>query len=267
MQSLQELQELLVESRKTAGKVPDKGSQLKAILNLLQSSVTKQEASSFFQNLIRAVQETRRDLTQKIEARLAEIRNGIDGKDGRDGKNGSVGPRGEKGNKGDKGNIGPTGPRGLKGDKGDPGKDIDLDTVDEIQNKLEDFDKKLSETRPAGGVFIGPSRGVFLFVDGEKKGLQNTLNIVPGTGVTLSYNRANGRNDITINATGSGSFNVLAATGTVDDSNTTFTFASEPVLVVVNGTSYRHGHGVTISSTSVTLDNPAGVGGDCYGLG
>jgi anthranilate phosphoribosyltransferase len=30
----------------------------------------------------------------------------------------------------------------------------------------------------------------------------------------------------------------------------------------VNGTSYRNGHGVTISGTTITLDNPVGTGGD-----
>lgn len=71
----------------------------------------------------------------------------------------------------------------------------------------------------------------------------------------------------TVAVLGGAGLSVLAATGTVDGSNVTFTFASTPTLVVVNGTSYRNGHGVTIVTTTATLDNPAGVGGDVYGLG
>ena len=50
------------------------------------------------------------------------------------------------------------------------------------------------------------------------------------------------------------------------NSNTSFTAASTPNIVIINGASYRNGAGVTISGTSVTTDNPVGVGGDIYGL-
>jgi hypothetical protein len=64
-----------------------------------------------------------------------------------------------------------------------------------------------------------------------------------------------------------GSMSILTATGAVDDSNVTFTFVSEPTLVVVNGVTYRHGHGCSIATTTVTLDNAVGINGDIYGLG
>lgn len=227
---------------------------------------TKGEVGRFFKNLLAAVQETRRDLHADIKARLAEIRQPEDGKDGRDGKDGKPGAVGPRGPQGDVGAQGEPGPAGLDGKDGKDGQDVDPEAVQAIDEKLEEFEKRLTQTKPSG-VFIGPSRGHFLYIDGEKKGLVNTVNLIPGTGVTLSYSRANGRNDITINASGSGSLSVLAATGTVDDSNTTFTFASEPTLVIVNGASYRHGHGVTIATTTATLDNPVGTGGDIYALG
>lgn len=70
-----------------------------------------------------------------------------------------------------------------------------------------------------------------------------------------------------VDASGSStSIVLLTATGTVDDSNTTFTFTSTPQIVVVNGMSYRNGHGVTIVTTTATLDSPAGTGGDVYGI-
>jgi len=59
---------------------------------------------------------------------------------------------------------------------------------------------------------------------------------------------------------------ILEATGTIDDSNTTFTFSSSPSLIVVNGAVYRNGHGCTIAGLNVTLDNPVGTGGDIYGI-
>lgn len=68
-------------------------------------------------------------------------------------------------------------------------------------------------------------------------------------------------------STSSGGLNFLTATGTVDDSNKIFTFASTPTIVVVNGASYINGAGVTIVTTTATLDNPAGTGGSVYGLG
>lgn len=58
----------------------------------------------------------------------------------------------------------------------------------------------------------------------------------------------------------------LTATGDVDDSNTVFTFAEAPLLIVQNGAMYRNGKGVTISGTSATLDYPVGIGGDIFGI-
>lgn len=59
---------------------------------------------------------------------------------------------------------------------------------------------------------------------------------------------------------------ILPATGAVDNSNVVFTFTSTPIMVVVNGSNYRNGHGVTIVGTTATLDSPVGTNGDIYGL-
>jgi hypothetical protein len=142
-----------------------------------------------------------------------------------------------------------------------------LQDLTETVGRVAELDTKISElveetkrlkSRPA----VGPGR-LQLYVNGAKKGAATILNIT-GSGVSYSY--ANGRNDVTITG-GSGSLSVLAATGAVDDSNTVFTFVSEPTLVVVNGATYRHGFGCTIATTTVTLDNPVGSGGDVYALG
>lgn len=158
------------------------------------------------------------------------------------------------------------------------------DTADDIRNKLElltgderlkaeaiqgleELTAKVSEVaaRPIGRG-MSPS-GPMLYVNGVKKGRAQTVNFVPGPGTTLTYAYANGRNDITITATGTGSFSILPITGgTINDSNKVFTFASTPTLVVVNGTAYRHGHGVTIATTTATLDDAPGAG-DVYAIG
>lgn len=231
------------------------------------------QVAAFFKQLIAAVQETRRDLTAKIEARLAEIRDGRDGKDGRNGVDGKDGRDGRDGKDGINGRDGIDGKNGIDGKDGSP------DMAEDVRNKLELLegeerlkleairgleeiiaDIKALKARPVGGA----GRALLqLYVNGAKKGAVQYLNI---TGAGVSYASANGRNDVTITGSG-GALSVLTATGDVDDSNTTFTFASEPTLVIVNGATYRDGHGVTISTTTATLDNPVGTGGDIYGLG
>lgn len=159
-----------------------------------------------------------------------------------------------------------------------------MDGPDEIRNKLEvlqgldrldksaikgieQIEEKVQEIslRPTGR--LGGAKGIGLYIGGAKKLLTaQQINLIAGSGIALTYAHANGRNDITISATGSVALTPIAMTGDIDDSNVSFTAASEPSIVIVNGASYRHGAGVTISGTSVTLDNPVGTGGDLYGL-
>lgn len=132
---------------------------------------------------------------------------------------------------------------------------------------IEAIEEKVKEIslRPVGRG--GGAKGIGLYIGGSKKLLTaQQINIIGGTGISVSYAHANGRNDITITATGSASLTPITITGTIDNSNVDFTAASEPSLVIVNGAAYRHGAGVTISGTTITLDNPVGSGGDVYGL-
>lgn len=93
--------------------------------------------------------------------------------------------------------------------------------------------------------------------------------VTAGTNVTITRN-ANG--DKVINATGGSGITVLAATGTIDDTNTIFTFTSEPTIVVINGASYAATSTVggtlawTNVGTTVTLAFPVGTGGSIYAL-
>lgn len=93
--------------------------------------------------------------------------------------------------------------------------------------------------------------------------------VTAGTNVTITRN-ANG--DKVINATGGSGTTVLAATGTIDDTNTIFTFTSVPTIVVINGASYAATSTVggtlawTNVGTTVTLAFPVGTGGSIYAL-
>ena len=59
---------------------------------------------------------------------------------------------------------------------------------------------------------------------------------------------------------------LLIPTGAVDDTNTTFVFSQKPSTIIINGQSYREGHGWSWSVLTSTLDTPAGVNGDIFGI-
>lgn len=113
--------------------------------------------------------------------------------------------------------------------------------------------------KPFLGTIGGGRVGLQVRSNGTKVGTKsNEVNFKTGFTVTL----VNGVPTITT-STG---LSVLTTASTINDSNVTFVFASEPTLVVVNGTSYRKGHGWTGTAT-VTLDSPVGSIGDIYALG
>lgn len=58
---------------------------------------------------------------------------------------------------------------------------------------------------------------------------------------------------------------LLDASGTIDNSNTTFSFAQKPKIVFVNGVGYREGKGWAWTNQQCVLDNPVGTDGDIYG--
>jgi len=286
--------------------MPNRTDQLKSILGLLQSSVTKAEMADAMKTLLTFVKEIKTTNTSEfsmMRSRISmfeqEVKDNVDTKltqkqkelmdacvkemnlmmQEHDAKMQEVDAKLESivdGKDADEEKI--------VADvlaKIPPPQELKLDDAVGVRNKLEtlkgderldksavrgidDIEKKVQEigSRPAGRG--GGAKGFTLYINGVKKLLTaQTINI---TGSGVAYNYANGRNDITITG-GAGSLSVLPATGSIDDANTAFTFASEPTIVMVNGAAYRHGHGVTIAGTNVTLDNPAGTGGDIYGLG
>lgn len=63
---------------------------------------------------------------------------------------------------------------------------------------------------------------------------------------------------------------ILNATGTIDDSNTAFTFTRQPSELVINGASYQQTGGAitwtwAAGTFTATLSSPVGIGGSIYG--
>lgn len=66
-----------------------------------------------------------------------------------------------------------------------------------------------------------------------------------------------------------GSFGIINVTGTVNDSNTSFTAATLPTLLNINGAFYQQTGGAitwSYSGTTITLSSPVGTGGQIYGI-
>lgn len=62
---------------------------------------------------------------------------------------------------------------------------------------------------------------------------------------------------------------LLTITGTINDSNVTFTAATEPGLLVINGGVYRTTGGAitwTYVAGTITLSSPIGTGGSIFGI-
>lgn len=77
---------------------------------------------------------------------------------------------------------------------------------------------------------------------------------------TITLDNPIGTGGFIRSAYGSG-ISVETPTGTVDDSNTTFTVANEPLYIVINGAQYFAGAGYSYAGGTITLDNPVGTGG------
>lgn len=70
-------------------------------------------------------------------------------------------------------------------------------------------------------------------------------------------------------ASASNGLTIITITGTVDDSNVTFTATTQPTLLNINGAFYQNTGGAitwTYVAGTITLSIPVGTGGQIYGL-
>ena len=195
---------------------------------------------------------------------------------------GDRGERGEKGEKGDRGEVGEKGESGIDGKDGlssigIDGKDGSPDTPDEIVEKVNAAKKKIAwrqikdvpdfskqDTMNQIGYVSGGANQMVIQNGGVRlSDYVQFLNF--GAGLTASY--SNGTILVTANTSGS----VLTATGTIDDSNVSFTFTSEPSVLIINGGTYRQtGGAITWSwveaTLTATLSSPVGTSGSLFGL-
>lgn len=150
---------------------------------------------------------------------------------------------------------------------------IDINAVaDKVKQELDlegDWKKKWNEikteiSRNKGGHHGGGFNNISSSGAVISTGL-DTLNF---TGATVTQT---GRT-VTVAVTPGGGFTVLPATGTIDDTNVTFTFTSVPTLININGSFYSSTSTVggtlvwTNVGTTVTLAFPVGSGGSIFGI-
>lgn len=67
----------------------------------------------------------------------------------------------------------------------------------------------------------------------------------------------------------SGGFSVIAVSGTINDSNTSFSAATQPTLLNINGAFYQKTGGTitwTYAGTAITTSSPVGTGGSIFGV-
>lgn len=102
-----------------------------------------------------------------------------------------------------------------------------------------DLKKEVERIKKDGGKGVvsvaGNVNGVDIYVDGVFKATSRYLNFIAGSGMVISQTNIGERTDILFSASSSSTFTKLDATGTVDGSNTAFTFTTAPQIIVVDG--------------------------------
>ena len=186
----------------------------------------------------------------------------------------------ERGLKGERGVQGPEGKRGQNGKDGYiPVKGLDYFTSEEINEIVFKVLSKIKQPKdgispdinaivssvlqkikiPENTENVKKSELIAFLKRGGFRGGGDT--VAAGSGITITVN-ANGQKEI---STSGGGITILTATGTIDDSNTSFTFISKPTEIVINGSSYIENGGWTWAGLTATLDFPVGSGGKIYG--
>lgn len=263
------------------------------IIELLNDGVTKQEFLDSFKKIIEIVNRREKQLGDKADGAISTIQqlfnalsngNTADFESAKADLLAKVGAalddqqkgmnfiydkaRGLKNIKGDKGDKGDS----IKGDPGSP------DTPVQVRDKLETLvgAERLRATAIDGLLELiaeatkkgepvnyvpGGGRGIFVYINGKKKGIISNINFVQGSNMTLVWSMVLGQPTLTFNATGGGSGGTITPTTppeSVDGNNQIFTVSAEPAWIVADGTTFFEGAGYTWNSGTgkITLDVP-----------
>lgn len=111
---------------------------------------------------------------------------------------------------------------------------IKKERVEGLDGELKRIDSRIQ----VGGRSVGGLTGLYLYVDGSKKGIVKSLNIKAGTGTVLTYGQTNGLETVTISASAV-SAGYQSPTGTVNGINKTFVFTTAPNVILVDGITMR----------------------------
>ena len=202
-----------------------------------ESETSKQEIMDYCDNMMNEMRLTHESMMAECDQKMSEVKDGEDGMDGLDADEEEIIAK-----------ILPQLPKPKE-------PELTLKDKEKLEDEIEELRKKIANTRTAP--FIGPSRGVFLYVNGQKKGIINSLNI-EGDGVSTSI--VNGLLTLTI-AGGTGTMvDDETPTGTINGSNDTFILAHTPtvgsVKIYLNGARLRVGEDYTISGSTITFIIP-----------
>lgn len=116
---------------------------------------------------------------------------------------------------------------------------LDISAIRGLKEALDDAKKTGKAVN-----FVGGARGIYVYINGIKKGIMNTLNFTVGPALSLSYSKVNGLDTLTFDASGSGiTVETPPEAPAGDGSVLVFTFTAEPKWIVSDGTTLYEGSG------------------------
>lgn len=192
---------------------------------------------------------------------------GLQGEQGEPGQDSIVpGPQGVQGEKGQQGEAGKDGENGKNGENG---KDGSPDTAEQIVEKLQTIKKAWLEIsaiqgldkllQDVGSNFLDQAKS---FAPRALASLYDTdlLNPIEGQAVVWNSTKKKWVAGAVVSSSVGTGFTLLPATGTVNGTNTTFTFTQKPTYIVSDGTWYVEGAGWSWSGLTATMTVPPQTG-------
>lgn len=242
----------------------------------LTSVIERQEVGDVLKGILKQQQQ----LSEAVH--LIKGEKGDQGEKGEKGDRGDQGIAGERGRQGYDGNPGPKGdrgfdgPMGLRGENGKDGQNAMELSPQEIVNRINTLQKAINASTIDGIPTFEEIRR--FLTDPKSKGR------IKGKELDMSDLRWHGggissvAHDATLTGNGTtssplsvvgGALTLVTVTGTVNDSNVTFTSASQPTILVINGGVYRTTGGSitwTYLAGTITLSVAVGSGGSIFGI-